>query len=72
MMRCCHKNDRTILGNVEGTSRAYLPEEDTCDDAPEDEGGLVGQVGREREGFWMVRHADVERQGLQAMIKVKG
>jgi hypothetical protein len=35
----------TLSGDVEGTPRTYLPEEDACDDAPEDEGGLVGEVG---------------------------
>ena len=45
MVRCCHENDRAISWDVEGTSRTYLPEEDTCDCAPDDEGGLVGQVG---------------------------
>ena len=44
MMWCCHEDDRAIPGDVEGTSRAYLPKEYACDSAPEDEGGLVGQV----------------------------
>jgi hypothetical protein len=59
MVWCCYENDRAISGDVEGAPRTYLPEEDTCDDAPEDERGLVGQVGRKRERFLMVRHADV-------------
>ena len=45
MVRCCHENDGAISGDVEGTSRTYLPKEDTCDGAPDDEGGFVGQVG---------------------------
>lgn len=72
MVRCCHEDDRAIFGDVEGTSGAYLPEEDASDHAPEDEGGLVGQVGRERERFWMVRHADVGSRPSQTMIKVGG
>lgn len=59
VMRCCHKNDRAISGDVEGTSGTYLSEEDTCDGAPEDERGLVGKVRRKRERFLAVRHADV-------------
>ena len=62
MVRCRHKNDRAISRNVEGPSRTYLSEEDTCDCAPDDEGGLVGQIGRKRERFCTVRHADVRRQ----------
>ena len=72
MMRCCHEDYRAISGNVECTSRAYLPEEDAGHHAPEDEGGLVGQVGRERERFWMVGHADEGRRASQTMIKVGG
>jgi hypothetical protein len=34
MMRCCHKNDRAIPGDVEGTPRTYLSEEDAGDGAP--------------------------------------
>jgi len=62
MVWCCNKDDRAISGDVEGTSRTYLSEEDTCDGAPEDERGLVGNVGRKRERFWRVRHTDVGRQ----------
>lgn len=56
VMWCCDKNDRTIPGDVEGTSRTYLSEEDTCDGAPEDERGLVGNVRRKGERFLAVRH----------------
>ena len=62
MVWCCHKDDRAISGYVEGTPRTYLSEEDTCDGAPEDEGGLVGNLGRKRERFLRVRHTDVGRQ----------
>ena len=72
MVWCCHENDRPISGDVEGTSRTYLPEEDTCNCAPDDEGGLVGQVGRKRKRFCMVRHADVGRRSSRAMTKVEG
>lgn len=58
MMRCANKDYWALSGDVEGTSRTYLPEEDACDDAPEEEGGFVGQVGRKRERFHLVRHAD--------------
>jgi len=71
MVRCYHEDDRAISGDVESTSRTYLPEEDACDHAPEDEGGLVGQVRRKRERFYMVRHVGVGRRTSQAMIKVK-
>jgi hypothetical protein len=62
MVWCCYKDDRAISGDVEGAPGTYLSEEDTCDDAPEDERGLVGNVGRKRERFLRVRHADVGRQ----------
>jgi len=45
MVWCCHKDDWAISGDVEGAPGTYLSEEDTCDGAPEDEGGLVGKVG---------------------------
>ena len=62
MVWCCHKDDRAISGDVESTPRTYLSKEDTCDGAPEDEGGLVGNVGGKRERFWRVRHTDVGKQ----------
>jgi len=45
MVGCYHENDWAISGNVEGTPRTYLSKEDACDDTPEEERGLVGQVG---------------------------
>lgn len=44
MMRCNNKDNWPFSGDVEGTSGTYFSEEDTRDDAPEDEGSLVGQV----------------------------
>ena len=64
MVWCSDEDNWTISGDVEGTSRTYLPEEDACDGAPDDEGGLVGEVGRKRERFHLVRHPD---KFLQAM-----
>lgn len=58
MVWCSNKDNWALSGDVESTSRTYLPKEDACDGTPENERGLVGQVGRERERFDLVRHAD--------------
>lgn len=58
VMRCPDEDNWTLSGDVESASRTYLPEEDACDGAPEEEGGLVGELGRKWEGFHLVGHAD--------------
>lgn len=58
MMWCSNKDNWPLSGDVEGTSRTYLPEEDACDGTPEEKRGLVGEVGRQRERFHLGRHAD--------------
>jgi hypothetical protein len=67
MMWCTNEDNWALPGDVESTSRTNLPEEDACNGAPEEEGGLVGELGRKRERFHLFRHAG----GPRTVMKVK-
>ena len=45
MMRCSNEYNGAIVGDVKGSSRSYLPEEDIGDCPPKQQGSVIGEIG---------------------------
>lgn len=75
MVRRYGKDDGTITGDVEGTSRPDFTEEDVHDGAPEKHGDLIAQVPLDSGCILQRRHLDkdlgqaIVRKSLRARPK---